>query len=354
MKTRDHNFTRKKIDFILDSYFKGELDRRTDRKVQEWLLDDHNRSEKDKGLKAIWDEWVSETVPDGETVASLGDIRRRLAFPEKTSEFRTAPLLRRRLYRIAVAASVVVCVSAGTLWLTAPHRSVQREDAPVAIVEQIPEVRMNSMSAGERAVVQVDLPDGSSVWIHRHGSMTWPENFTDDRKVNIEGEAFFAVAKQEGRPFVVEGDGVSVKVLGTEFLVKTRSADTEGMVEVASGSVEVTVSGETHLMETRERLVYSDQMKDVLLSRLLPGEEVASWKAMDLVFDGHTLGEALNRIANFYNVTLSVDNALPVDGRVTVRFTPDESLEDVLFILSHVNRGFGYTIENNNVTINKL
>jgi ferric-dicitrate binding protein FerR (iron transport regulator) len=353
MKTRGHSFTRKKIDFILDFYFSGESDRKSDRKIWEWLLDDRDRGEKDLAMKRIWDECVYETEPDLDAVASLVEVRRKLAFAEPPVLYRSAQRKRRKLFGIA-AASVVLCVLAGTLLLTDRHNPAKEHSAPLAALQQTPEVQMRKVSAGERAVMQVDLPDGSKVWIHRHGSISYPENFETNRTLNMEGEACFSVVKQNGDPFVVNGDGVSVKVLGTEFLVETGSDGAEGRVEVATGTVEVTVSGKTHKIETRQRLVYKEQLEEVLLSQLLPGEEVASWKEMDLVFNGQTLNEAFDRIATYYNVVLSIDNALSVDRRLTVEFAQDETLENVLDVLSHMSGEFGYEINDNNVTINNL
>jgi ferric-dicitrate binding protein FerR (iron transport regulator) len=346
-----HISVRKKVGFIVDSYFGG-LNSTTDDRVQRWLLDDRDRDEKDRALRRIWNELIHETEPDRDVSVSLAALRHRLNYDVAPDSARTTPL-KRRFSRVAVAASVVLCFAVGVLLFLDRQERIEERVAPLAVVEPVSEVRMTTVSAGERAMVEVDLPDGSKAWIQRHGSITYPENFVSGRTVDMEGRAYFSVVRREGDPFFVNGEGIAVKVLGTEFLVETAHDGAGSVVEVVSGSVEVAVSGETHTIATRERLIYREQLKEVLLSRLLPEEVVAAWKEENLMFKGCALDEVLRRVGICYDVTLAIDESLPVDEQLTVQFPQDESLEEVMDVLSHIS-GFGYNIENNNVTIYKL
>jgi ferric-dicitrate binding protein FerR (iron transport regulator) len=353
MKRGEDNYVRKKVDFIVDYYFSDQCDERFDSRIRRWLADPRDREAKDEALERIWNQQMRRSEPDLQAIASLESIRRRLALdPEhprtvrKTSGF--------KFYHGVAAAAVVLCVAAGALLLSENGRPApQQQQQTVAVtVGSAPSQRTIIVAAGERKVTEVSLPDGSMVWLHREASVSYPEDFVGGRRVEVSGEAYFSVVEQDGNPFFVSGEGVSLKVLGTEFMVRTASEGTESSVEVASGSVEVTVAGETHTIGARERLVYSEHLEEVLLSRLLPEEDVAAWKTAELAFRGQTLEEVFDRVSDFYGVAMAIDNALPVNARLTVQFSREESLEDVLYVLSHIS-SFDYTINNQNVTITK-
>lgn len=88
-------------------------------------------------------------------------------------------------------------------------------------------------------VKNVILPDGTKVWLHHHASIKYPEQFSaDERRVELNGEAYFEVKKNPKQPFIVNSDAMSVRVLGTIFNFNTKSGMHKEEVSLLQGSVE--------------------------------------------------------------------------------------------------------------------
>ena len=96
-------------------------------------------------------------------------------------------------------------------------------------------------SDSDQKNIEVLLSDGSTVFLNRNSSLTYPKNFrSGTRKVSLKGEAFFDIARDEEHPFIIDAGKAKIRVLGTSFNVITENAENEVEVYVASGKVMVT------------------------------------------------------------------------------------------------------------------
>ena len=92
--------------------------------------------------------------------------------------------------------------------------------------------------------LQVTLPDGSNIYLNRNTILSYQKNFgRDDRNVTLSGEAFFDIAPDTEKPFIVDAGKASVKVVGTSFNVITNNHDSAVEVFVKTGKV--MLSGDT-------------------------------------------------------------------------------------------------------------
>ena len=134
--------------------------------------------------------------------------------------------------RIGYAAAILILVvstSILTYWYAQPEQA-----------EFLSENVMNTLytPAGQRA--QLVLQDGTEVWLNAKSKLIYPASFTDDkRNVTIEGEAFFKVAKDPSRPFIVSTHDVDMEVLGTQFNVCSYPATGYVQTSLLEGSVRV-------------------------------------------------------------------------------------------------------------------
>ncbi|MDR2970002.1 MAG: FecR domain-containing protein [Tannerellaceae bacterium] len=111
----------------------------------------------------------------------------------------------RLIRRVASYAAVALLLIGFTHWLTL--RQIQSQDTEMLTLH---------VPAGQR--LKLTLQDGTNVWLNARSTITYPNRFAaGERKVEIDGEAFFDVAKEEKRPFLVSSQGVEMKVLGTRF-----------------------------------------------------------------------------------------------------------------------------------------
>src|SRR5690606_27967693 len=99
------------------------------------------------------------------------------------------------------------------------------------------------LSTPKGGTYQVTLPDGSKVWLNAGSTLKYPSRFSDgERIVEMTGEAYFSVIRDEERPFRVTSNGQQVEVLGTEFNVTAYPDDRETKTTLVEGSVRVALT----------------------------------------------------------------------------------------------------------------
>ena len=165
------------------------------------------------------------------------------------------------------------------------------------------EVRMNSLRTPSNMTATFQLPDGTVVMLNSCSRLVYPERFAHDiRKVSVEGEAYFEVAKDADRPFVVESNGVYTKALGTQFNVRARK-DSPEHVTLVDGAVEVkTANGETCRLKPGDDAEI-DNGKIVGVTQ--PDMEIfTAWRQGEFYFDNVSLGEICAEIGRWYNVSV--------------------------------------------------
>jgi ferric-dicitrate binding protein FerR (iron transport regulator) len=110
----------------------------------------------------------------------------------------------------------------------------------------------------------VTLSDGSVVTLKRHSEIRFPATFGNKREVSLSGEAFFEVARNVHRPFLVYANEVTTRVLGTSFVIKAYARDREVTVAVKTGKVSVytkpcgdsTTSKQEIILTPNQQIVY--------------------------------------------------------------------------------------------------
>lgn len=190
------------------------------------------------------------------------------------------------------------------------------------------------------------LEDGSQVWLNSDTHFTYPDKFIGrERRVSLDGEAYFKVTRDEKRPFYVESEGQELKVLGTEFNLRAYSEEKECVTTLVSGSV--SINGE-YTLEAGDRLCVESNGK----ASLSHGSTDAAqgWKDGRLVFGDESLEDAMKTICRWYGVNCEFldDNAAS-----TVLFgeiTRYDSLDDVLDIIGKVG-GLNVCRKENMITI---
>ena len=155
---------------------------------------------------------------------------------------------------------------------------------------------------GKRAHLQ--LSDGTRVWINSASVLRFPSAFGDTRDVFVEGEAYFEVAKDANRPFIVHTDHFATRVLGTSFDVTTAPrADGSSAVVLVEGSVAIDVAnGESVTLNPSERFSMKDGCYSVY--EVDPYKYI-SWKDGLLFFASNTLFEVLQKVAAFYKIEIT-------------------------------------------------
>jgi len=153
-----------------------------------------------------------------------------------------------------------------------------------------------------------NLPDGSSVWMNGGSKISYSQDFTSKRDLNLSGEAFFDVIRNTKSPFVVTNKGLHVRVLGTQFNVMGYDDSQSSEIVLVSGSVAVnSLDGRVNqIIKPNQKLVIS--LKDNKISQTwVNGKDYALWKEGVLFFDNENLKQVVDKISRYYNVDVDVN-----------------------------------------------
>ena len=183
-----------------------------------------------------------------------------------------------------------------------------QENHKPAEVQETPTVQYNRVTIPKGKTYQVVLSDGTEVWMNSGSRLSYPSNFMADNRriVHLEGEAYFKVAPDAQRPFVVMADKVATHVLGTEFNVKAYQGS-ETHVTLVKGSVKVEIPEQEKevLLHPGEDLAYG--INGSCSVKQVDTEHYVQWMAGYFYFDNVSLRDILYELGVWYNLTIEME-----------------------------------------------
>ena len=163
-------------------------------------------------------------------------------------------------------------------------------------------ITYNSLTTPRGGQYQVELPDGTRVWLNAASSIRFPTAFAGgERRVEIRGEAYFEVAKNKSMPFVVSVNGAEVQVLGTHFNIMAYSEEGKIATTLLEGSVQVSNGGKKHVIVPGQQAVWKEN-GEFSLNGDVDLEEVVSWKNGKFHFNNADIKVIMRQIARWYDV----------------------------------------------------
>lgn len=259
----------------------------------------------------------------------------------------------------AVAASLVF----GVIWFLAPRKTVSS--------------RLSQIVSPKSGLSRIQLPDGTKVWLNSGSKLTYDANSygTEFRKVSLTGEGFFDVVKDPQHPFIVTTPTISIRVLGTEFNLRSYANDVTSEAALVRGRIELTVLKNPEkkiILKASEKLTVfnneqtaptasptnsnneTDEVPMIALSRIhqaktdtLPSE--ALWMENKLAFDAEDFESISEKLERRYNVTIVFENDDLKKLRFTGRFQ-NEPIDKALNAL-RTTINFHYKTEKNQIEI---
>lgn len=176
--------------------------------------------------------------------------------------------------------------------------------------------------------LDVKLSDGSRIRLNANTKISYPEKFGDDkRELTLDGEAYFEIARDTQRPFIVHTAHASTRVLGTSFNVLAGTESTA--VTLVEGKVNVSLpNGASTTLTPNLQATISRESKQID-TREVDVTKFTGWKDNTLDFDNITVKEAFAIIENWYNVEINVEEQQLLNCIITSKYQ-NESLENVL------------------------
>lgn len=224
----------------------------------------------------------------------------------------------------------------------------------------------------------INLPDGSKIWLNAGSKLKYPQEFSiHSRNVFLEGEAFFEVAKDENRQFLVSTPDLTVKVFGTKFNVKSYPGDNTVETTLVEGSVSIQknldglAAGKEIKMEPNQRIVLykelekgtpdESQVKKIInvpprkakfvLSKRIQTDRFTSWKNGRLIIKSEPMIKLAVTLERRYNVQIHFEDEEIKQSRFTGTIE-DETIEQVMAAIK-IAASFDYRIEDREIWIRK-
>lgn len=196
---------------------------------------------------------------------------------------------------------------------------------------------------------QFSLPDGTNGWLNSNSKIRYDGNYLKDRKVTLDGEAYFDVTKDEKKPFIVSTNEICVKVLGTKFNIASyeNENDVEVMLEEGKLMFFDKSMNRSYMMNPNDLVVYDKTTNNFSASAVEP-KKYSSWTEGKLVFRNDALDVIARRLERWYNVEVEVIGRVDRDPRLRATFK-DETLEEVLSLLNRSLK-LDYKIEDRNLS----
>ncbi len=337
------------IDRIIFLHLSGEANLEEIQELRRWINSDPRNKEVFENLAEFWKgSKIEVEAKNKETAFSALLVRIKRQDDEKVrhiSSCRT-PTSKNKWRGRRIVAAVIGLFLASIVFQYGIENGVKASQAQeTAIVNK-------QTPIGQK--LSLKLPDGSKVWLNGGSSISYPEVFdSKERRVILEGEAFFDVQRDERRPLIVEIGSMYVSVLGTEFNVKAFPEEKMAKVALVSGKVKVDKyksdsQYESFVLEPGEEITYSEASGEIEKQRF-DLDYVTAWKDGTLIFHNDSFSSFVQKLERWYGVEVNVEGQ-PSDHFIVTGKFENENMENVLRTLQF-SRDFEFTIEDKLLTI---
>lgn len=301
-------------DDVIFAFLNDELTPAEKREVENWIgLSDKNRRVFER-VKFIWDHSRADySNVEVDLENAWQSIQRR----SRSNRWAV------KYFRIA--ASIAVLLGMGYLSYRIVNHNVSPGQEWITLA-----------TASDRN--DVELPDGSHVWLNHHSSVAYPVKFRFGiREIELSGEAFFEVMKNKRKPFVVKSESSLVEVLGTSFNVESDLTLAEEVtVTVVTGKValsELADPANILFLEPGEKGTY-DLSNNRIRKTVNDNRNFMAWKTGILVFENSSVDEVCSILSGHYGIPVSTDPRGGLDMKRLTATYDNKDLGEVLDILS--------------------
>ncbi len=224
-----------------------------------------------------------------------------------------------RMIRVAALFILPVLTAAGVYFFMSKN---ELSTAPLII----------AVERGQKA--NITLPDGSKVWLNSQSKLTYTADFNiKERELQLDGEAYFEVAHNADKPFIVKSHDIEVEALGTAFGMKAYNDDNLISSILMRGRVKVTTPDGESILMPNERVLYDKTTHKKTQSTVTNATDFTGWIQNELRFENESLGDIAKTIQRIYNVEIIFASEQLKNQRYTGTVN-NNSLESVLNIIT--------------------
>jgi ferric-dicitrate binding protein FerR (iron transport regulator) len=204
----------------------------------------------------------------------------------------------------------------------------------------------NTMTTPRGGQYHLILADGTNVWLNAASSIKFPVSFTGkDRKVEITGEAYFEVAHDKTKPFIVAGNGQTVQVLGTHFNINAYTDEDEVKTTLLEGSVKIQVGEKSFMLKPGEQSKLKNGVIDITTA---DANDAVDWKNGIFHFNDASIESVMRQLSRWYDVDVKYEGKIQernFSGEISRNVNASQILDALSFKKIH------YTIEGKTIII---
>lgn len=314
---------------VLFVYFNGMIPEKYKSFVQQWLVSDYEKEEKELEIRELWEN----INIDDESLDTYEALDRVLV------KYRR----RRRLTifcRCAAVASLLVVGSLCVYYFMGRQATFE-------------EPHMVTCCVPKGHVSTITLADGTKITVNAGSVIRYPDKMVGStRDVYLSGEALFDVTHDANHPFTVHANGINIEDLGTRFNI--RAYDTLSVTTtLIEGSAQVYRSASEPAVELspNEQAVYTRADHKIRVNQV-DAADYTLWTEGEMSFDQCSLGEILQSLERKFNVIIKPDKHLNLDSLYTLYIYKDESIDDVMRLLTRMG-DYSYRKSGNTILLIK-
>ncbi|MEN7551619.1 FecR domain-containing protein [Rapidithrix thailandica] len=205
-----------------------------------------------------------------------------------------------------------------------------------------------STQPGQKTILS--LGDGTQITLNAGSVLRYPESFQDSiRWVHLMGEAFFDVASNPDKPFIVRSGRLDTRVLGTKFNVKSYEEEEIARVSLVEGKVEVTTpSNKKVVLNPKQEILYQKDRQDITVKEFTP-LKVVGWKENTFIMENEPLKNLLPLLERNFGVEIQLTDTQLANCKITADFR-GESVWTMLEVLKYTT-GIEYDFLNDKTIV---
>lgn len=300
-------------DDLLVKYLVGETDAEENATVEIWLKADRKNQNYYNGFKKIWED--SLVIASKNTHIDEDVAWKRLHNRMHEKDVPVHTLKKSSFQWLRIAASILLISTLG--WLG--YSYFENKSANTTLEIQATNTTLNDT-----------LPDGTTVTLNKNSSLSYSSKFRGrTRQVVLKGEAFFNVAPDKTKPFIITINDVTVQVVGTSFNVKNKNGKTT--VDVETGIVKVSKNKDQVELRHGEKVIIAN-LQSQLLKSVSKGKLYNYYRNKELVCDETPLQELVDALNEIYDANIILKKTELQKKPITTVFK-DQSLDQILEVI---------------------
>ena len=334
-----------KYNELLRKYLSGNCSDGEKALVEEWLKQSPDNQIVYDDYKQLWNYTaIDNTNSVVDVDKGWEELNRRIRVAESISIdiLDRKHILRKRFIYILTRVAAVFLVAFGLFYIFNSINS-QKPESINYVAAEIPEQALQ-------------LEDGSKVYMNKGAKITYPESFTsNNRKISFEGQAFFEVAHNPDKPFIISSGELEIEVMGTSFSFCTCTEGNEMVLHLESGKVRFSsintgnrIVKEQLILMPGQMGIYSKENGTICRSEF-ENQNYLAWKTGVLEFKKTPLPEVFDVLERTYKLRIISDKSIE-DLSLTACF--DNETPESIFESLHTIFGITYTINDQTVSVN--